>query len=312
MDVGITNAEEVARARELGMRVLVTDHHQPGLIPCPADAVVNPQLGPEPHARYCGAGVAYQLASALLGADTATQWLDLAAFATIADIVPLLEENRALVALGLPRIGERPGLRALMDTAGCRQPINAETVAYQLAPRVNAAGRIADAGISVRLLLARDAAEAEPLARALDAANTERKRLEAQATAQAALQAENHDFVRRRMLFVRGTDWSAGVVGLVAGRLNRRYGMPVCAFSEEDGLLHGSLRGVQGVNLARCLQACDDLLLRYGGHEMAAGVTLPCENDAAFRERFQAWVNDLWAEKDARIAAMLAAPAVSR
>ena len=181
----------------LNRRVLVIDHHQPGLIPCPADAVVNPQLGAEPHARLCGAGVAYQLASALLGADAATHWLDLAAFATVADIVPLLHENRALVALGLPRIGERPGLRALMDTAGCHQPLDAETVAYQLAPRVNAAGRIADASVSVRLMLTRDPAEAETLARALDAANTERKRLEAQATAQAALQAEQRLRLRR-------------------------------------------------------------------------------------------------------------------
>ena len=287
VDLGITNAAEVARARELGLRVLVTDHHQPGLYPCPADAVVNPLLGKEPFSRLCGAGVAYQLASALLGADVATQWLDLAAFATVADIVPLLEENRVLVALGLPRIGERPGLRALMDAAGCRAPLSTETVAYQLAPRINAAGRIADANVSVRLLLTRDPAEAEALARRLDAANTERKRLEAEATAEASAQAETHDFVRRRMLFVRGKGWSAGVVGLVAGKLNRRFGVPVCAFSDEGELLHGSLRGIPGVNLARCLQTCDDLLLRYGGHEMAAGVTLNADNDDAFRERLE-------------------------
>ncbi|NCU21302.1 hypothetical protein EOM89_11405, partial [Candidatus Falkowbacteria bacterium] len=228
------------------------------------------------------------MAQALLGEETAAQWLDLAALATVADIVPLTGENRVLVACGLPRIGERPGLRSLMAVAGATQPLGSETVAYQLAPRINAGGRVADARLGVRLLLTRDAAEADELARALEAANTERKRLEAQVVAEAAPQADAHDFVARRVLFVRGRGWYTGVVGLVAGKLNHRLGVPVCALSEsEDGLLHGSLRGVRGVNLARCLQTCDDLLLRYGGHELAAGVTLKAENDAAFRERLE-------------------------
>ncbi len=287
VDLGVTNAAEVERAKELGMRVIVTDHHQPGLVPCPADAVINPLFGGYPFPRLCGAGVAYKLASALLGADTAAQWLDLAALATVADIVPLLSENRVLVSNGLPLLTNRPGLRALAEAAGCKPPLSAETVAYQLAPRLNAAGRIADAGLSVDLLLTRDPAEADGLARKLNQANAERKRLEAEAAEQAESQAAEHDFVSRRVLFVRGAAWPAGVVGLVAGKLNRRYGVPVCALCEVDGLLHGSLRGVRGVNLARCLQACDDLLLRYGGHEMAAGVTLDPANDGAFRERLE-------------------------
>lgn len=288
VDLGMTNAAEVARAQELGMRVIVTDHHQPGLIPCPADAVLNPLLGDYPFPRLCGTGVAFKVAQALLGEEAAAQWLDLAALATVADIVPLTGENRVLVACGLPRIGERPGLKSLLEVAGATQPLQAETVAFQLAPRINAGGRVADAKLGVRLLLTRDAAEAEELARALDAANAERKRLEAQAVEEAAPQVDAHDFVTRRVLFVRGRDWHTGVVGLVAGKLNHRLGVPVCALSEtEDGLLHGSLRGVRGVNLARCLQACDDLLLRYGGHELAAGVTLAAENDEAFRERLE-------------------------
>ncbi|MCE5342925.1 MAG: single-stranded-DNA-specific exonuclease RecJ [Eubacteriales bacterium] len=302
VDLGITNAAEVTRAKDLGMRVIVTDHHQPGLTPCPADAVINPLLGAYPFAKLCGAGVAYKLAVALHGAETAEQWLDLAALATVADIVPLLSENRVLVTQGLPRFAQRPGLKALADAAGCRMPLDAEAVAYQLAPRLNAAGRLSDANDSVKLLLTRDPAEAEALARKLDAANTERKRLEADTTAQAEKQAEEHDFINRRVLFVRGEDWHTGVIGLVAGRLNRRYGVPVCAMSETDGLLHGSLRGVRGVNLARCLQTCDDLLLRYGGHEMAAGVTLAAENDQAFRERLEQAVRQS-AEPDAFVPA---------
>lgn len=287
VDLGITNADEVSRAMALGMKVIVTDHHQPGLTPCPADAVINPLFNGYPFPKLCGTGVAFKLAVALLGMDVAAQWLDIVALATVADIVPLIGENRILVAMGLPLIGQRPGLKALIDAAACRLPLTTDTLAYQLAPRINAAGRIADANLSVRLLLTRDPAEADTLAKALDRANTERKRLEAEATAEATLQADHHDFVRRRMLFVRGTGWNTGVVGLVAGKLNHRFGAPVCAFTEEEGLLHGSLRGIKGVNLARCLQTCDDLLLRYGGHEMAAGVTLEAANDEAFRERLE-------------------------
>lgn len=287
VDLGMTNAAEIERAQALGMRVIVTDHHQPGLLSCPADAVVNPLLNGYPFPRLCGTGVAYKLATALLGEAVAMQWLDLAALATVADIVPLLDENRVLVAHGLPRMLARPGLAALAQVAGLTPPLSTDALGYQLAPRLNAAGRIADANAGVRLLLTRDPAEAERLARELNAANAERKRVEAETTAEAALQAEAHDFVGCRVLFVRGAGWHTGVVGLVAGRLNHRFGVPVCALSEENGVLHGSLRGVRGVNLARCLQTCDDLLTRYGGHEMAAGVTLPAENDQAFRLRLE-------------------------
>ncbi len=283
VDLGITNAAEVTHAQALGMRVIVTDHHQPGLAPCPADAVVNPLLGGYPFARLCGAGVAFKIACALHGLEVAAQWLDLAALATVADIVPLVDENRVLVAHGLSRMAQRPGLKALLDVAGSAIPPAADTLAYQIAPRLNAAGRIADANAGVRLLLTRDQPTADALAHDLNQANTERKRIEADTAEQALRQAQGHDFVRNRVLFVRGQGWHTGVVGLVAGRLNQRFGVPVCALSEEDGVLHGSLRGVKGVNLAHCLQTCDALLTRYGGHEMAAGVTLPAENDAAFR-----------------------------
>lgn len=297
VDLGITNADEIVLAKSLGMAVIVTDHHQPGLIPCPADAVINPLLGGYPFPYLCGAGVAYKLASALLadsaaGAEVLNRLLPLAAVATIADIVALTGENRVLAALGLPLIGTRLGLKALADVAGIRLPVDEGAVAYQLAPRLNAAGRVGDANAAVRLLLTGDPGEAALLAKQLDSANAERKRLELAASDEAELQAQGHDFVSKRMLFVRGAGWHKGVIGLVAGRLNRKFSVPVCALSEEDGLLHGSLRGVPGVNLAACLKACGDLLIKYGGHEMAAGVTLAQANDAAFRERLEEAVAD--------------------
>ncbi len=291
VDLGITNADEVALAKRLGMTVIVTDHHQLGLVPCPADAVINPLLNRYPFPYLCGAGVAYKLATALLHDGTQAQdfdpYLSLAAVATIADIVSLTGENRVIAALGMPLIARRPGLRALMDAAGIAPPVDEGMVGFQLAPRLNAAGRVGDANAAVRLLLTNDPAEAKVLAEQLDAANTERKRLEQAAVTEAMAQVETHDFVGKRMLFVRGMGWHKGVIGLVAGRLNRKFSVPVCAFSEEDGLLHGSLRGVQGVNLADCLKQCDDLLIKYGGHAMAAGVTLAAGQDEAFRARLE-------------------------
>ena len=300
VDLGITNADEVALAKSLGMKVIVTDHHQPGLSPCPADAVINPLLGDYPFPYLCGAGVAYKLALALHGngnenhtektppkADQTAKLLPLAAVATIADIVSLTGENRVIAALGLPLIPERLGLRALMDAAGVKQPVSEGNVGFQLAPRLNAAGRVGDANAAVRLLMTDDPQEAGALAKQLDAANTERKRLEQAAVNEAMEQARAHDFVDKRMLFVRGAGWHKGVIGLVASRLNRRFSVPVCALSVEDGMLHGSLRGVRGVNLAACLQACDELLVKHGGHEMAAGVTLVSEKYEAFAARLE-------------------------
>jgi single-stranded-DNA-specific exonuclease len=310
VDLGITNADEVTLAKKLGMTVIVTDHHQPGLVPCPADAVLNPLLGGYPFPYLCGAGVAYKLAMALLGDDAkldkpatppkaknasmppertevSNSLLALAAVATIADIVSLTGENRVIAALGLKLIPERLGLRALMDAAGIKQPVTEGAVGFQLAPRLNAAGRVGDANAAVRLLLTDDPKEAEAIAKQLDAANQERKRLEQAAVNEADRQAQTHDFVQKRMLFVRGADWHKGVIGLVAGRLNRKYSVPVCALTGENGMLHGSLRGVRGVNLAACLRACDDLLVKYGGHEMAAGVTLAEARYEAFCARLE-------------------------
>ncbi|HPJ02074.1 MAG TPA: single-stranded-DNA-specific exonuclease RecJ [Candidatus Limiplasma sp.] len=304
VDLGISNAAEVALAQTLGMKVVVTDHHQLSLTPCPADAVINPLMDGYPFAYLCGAGVAYKLATALHPADDTllARLLPLAAVATIADIVSLTGENRVIAALGLPLLQTRLGLKALLEVAGVKPPVLEGAVAYQIAPRLNAAGRVADANAAVKLLMTDDPMEAQRLAQALDAANTERKRLEAAAVDEAAAQAKTHNFVKNHVLFVRGEGWHKGVLGLTAGRLNRMYSVPVCALSEEDGVLHGSLRGVAGVNLAACLKQCDDLLVKYGGHEMAAGVTLETAQYEAFQARLEAAVSDS-ADADAFIPA---------
>ncbi len=292
VDLGITNHEEVRLAQSLGMTVIVTDHHGLGLEMSPADVAMNPLLGDYPFPRLCGAGVAFKLATALLGLENCHRYLDLAALATVADIVPLRDENRVIVSCGLPVIAaaKRPGIRALLDVAGNPNPVTSDTLGYQLGPRINAAGRLGDANMAVELLLTTDTAKAQRLASQLDDWNTDRKNEETRLVNAAKKAAEGHDFAAEKALIVTGDGWHAGVIGLAAGRLCTQYSCPVCVLSREDGMLHGSLRSVPGVHIHNCLKECDDLLTRYGGHEQAAGVTLPAENEEAFRQRLQAAV----------------------
>ena len=289
VDLGITNHEEVRLAQILGMKVVVTDHHGLGLESSPADAVMNPLLGDYPFRRLCGTGVAFKLATALLGLENCVEYLDLAALATVADIVPLVDENRVIVSLGLKTIAsrKRQGMRALLQVSGEPNPIDSDTLGYRLGPRLNAAGRLDDAGKGVRLMMTDDPAEADRLADELDMLNTERKTAESNLVKQAQEASLGHDFIKHRALIVKGTDWHVGVIGLAAGRLCTQYYCPTCVLSEHEGMLHGSLRSIPGVNIHKCLQTCDDLLLRYGGHEQAAGVTLSSENYDVFCARLQ-------------------------
>jgi len=292
VDLGITNHEEVLLAQSLGMQVLVTDHHGLALTDSPADVALNPLRGEDPFRRLCGAGVALKVAQALLGMEESMQYLDLAALATVADIVPLTDENRIIVSLGLPLIekAERPGIKALLEAAGCPSPITSDTLGFQLGPRLNAAGRLDDAGKGVRLMMTASASEAEALASELDRLNDERKTAEARLVQAAQEAALEHDFLKEPALIVAGDNWHVGVIGLAAGRLCNQYHCPVCVLSRSEGKLHGSLRSVPGIHIQKCLQKLDDILLRYGGHEQAAGVTLSAENEAEFNRRLQAEV----------------------
>ena len=292
VDLGITNHEEVLLAKELGMKVIVTDHHGLPLTDSPGDAVLNPLLGSYPYRRLCGTGVAFKVAQALLGLEACREYLDLAALATVADIVPLTGENRVLVSLGLKTIQEarRPGIKALLDVSACGGGVTSDTLGFQLGPRLNAAGRLDDAGKGVRLMMTASLSEAESLAAELNALNDRRKSAESRLVRQAQEAALDHNFLEEPALIVSGDEWHVGVIGLAAGRLCNQYHCPVCVLSRENGLLHGSLRSVPGIHIHHCLQALDDILLRYGGHEQAAGVTLAADKEAEFRARLQAEV----------------------
>ena len=288
VDCGITSVAEAALAKELGMQVIITDHHTiPAQLP-PADAILHAQLGEYPCRDLCGAGTAYKLCCALTGQQILPS-LELCALATIADMVPLLGENRALAALGLQRMQHtlRPGLRALLSVAGIRSgdPITGTQAAFQLAPRVNACGRMDTAQIAVRLFTAADALTAMELAQQADGLNARRKSIEQRILEEADAQAQALDLVENKAILVLGEGFESGVVGLVAGRLAERYGYPTVVLSRDGDTCVGSARSACGVDLYRALATCADLFTRFGGHKQAAGLTIPLDRVEEFRIR---------------------------
>ena len=277
VDCGVTNHDEVALAQMLGMTVIVTDHHQLADTPSPANVVLNPLLGAYPFRRLCGAGVALKVTQALLGMEGVRRRLDLAALATVADIVPLVDENRVIVREGLALMADspRPGLRALIQLSGVNPPVSAGHVGFRLAPRLNAGGRLEDASQGVTLLTTDDADIAERIATHLEQNNQQRQAIEQDITEQAMAQiAQCVDFRNDLVIIVMGEGWNSGVIGLAAGRVCERYHFPTIVLSRDGDTAVGSCRSIPGVNIHAMLTTCRDLFERFGGHEQAAGLTM--------------------------------------
>ncbi len=281
VDCGIANAVETEALRARGIDVVVTDHHEPGDAVPDGIPVANPRLAPD-GPMLAGAGVALALVrevGGLLGMPSLWRDLtDLAMLGTVADIVPLTGANRALVADGLARARSRPraGLAALASVAGVPiEGLSADQVAYALAPRLNAAGRMADPAISLELLLTEDGGVAERLSGALDEHNRARQTVEAELSEAALAQAAERFREDDRVLLVAGENWHEGVRGIVASRLVARFGVPALVFCIEDGQAQGSGRSVGGVDLHAALERTSGMLTRFGGHAMAVGATLP-------------------------------------
>ena len=291
VDCGVTSVELVALARALGMDVIVTDHHEPGeaLPDCP---VVNPLLGDYPYPSLCGAGVAWKLVQALTGGD-AMEWVDIAALATVADVVPLTGENRAIVRMGLEAINRAPriGVAALIEAAGLSERrIDASSVAFQLAPRLNAGGRLGSATRALELLTASDARRARALAMELNDENSARKAVEQQILAEAEAQLAGFDFPAHRALILAGAGWNPGVIGLAASRLVEKYHYPVILLADQGEKMTGSCRSIEGVDIHAALVGCARYLERFGGHRQAAGLTLLPEELEGFRRAMDEWI----------------------
>ncbi len=305
VDCGITAVAEVAHAAALGLDVVVTDHHRPGetLPDCP---VVATRPSDYPFPELCGTGVVYKLAQALAGDEAVAPHLDLVALATVADVVPLVDENRSLVATGLRRLARttRPGLLALMRVAGVDPAgIDAGAIGFRLAPRINAAGRLGHPRAALELLLTEDAGEAARLAAALEDLNRNRQAVEERilrdATEQIAAWPEARR--RRRAYVVWGEGWHQGVIGIVASRLVERTHRPVVLVAGgEGGEWKGSGRSIPAFDLHGALAACAGELERFGGHRAAAGLSIRPERLEAFAEAFAERAAEELADADLR------------
>ena len=305
LDCGITSHPEIERANELGMNVVVVDHHAVPEVMPPAVAVLNP-LQPGcgyPTKWLCAGGVTFNLCMGLRKVlrergffagkhePNLKQLLDLVALATVADVVPLTGANRVLVTHGLKELtaGRRPGVRALKDVAEVGgEEITAGTVGFRLGPRINAAGRLDDASIGLQCLLARDYESALPLARALNSANVERQQIERSMLDGAIEQAEAAVARGVRGLVLSSPEWHPGVVGIVASRIVERFHRPTILIGVHDGMGKGSARSIEGFHLYDAIKSISGMLARFGGHKAAAGLSIDPARLAEFTAAFEA------------------------
>lgn len=304
VDCGSSSHKEIEAAKQAGLRVIITDHHQvPDPMPTP-DALVNPQRPDDgyPFKGLCGTGIAFKLLQALRGEQKQQpeHFLELVALATVADVVPLSEENRYLVQLGLAKLScsERPGLRALLEAAGrdADGPVDSFTVGFTIAPRLNASGRLEHARVGVQLLRAASDPEARELAQHLHNLNEERKECEQRVSREIEERFAAEPWRCENGAIVEwGEDWHEGVIGITAGRLAEKYGCPTLVISvdPQKGRAKGSGRSPENVDLFCALKRCEELLTKFGGHPRAGGFSLPMERLEELRRRFTQATNDL-------------------
>ena len=302
VDCGITANEAVAHGRSLGIDTVITDHHEPPAVLPEAFAIINPlQPGcPYPFKPLAGVGVAFKLVEVLLGGrgglDRASKYLDVVALGTIADVVPLVGENRILARMGLEQLnrGERLGLRALIKVARLSgKRITSGQVAFVLAPRINASGRVGNDEQGLRLLMATQDGEADACAEGLEGDNNKRRELDAKALEQACRMVETELDPAGCSILLWSKDWNPGVIGIVASRLVERYRRPAVLVGGEAARPNGwrgSGRSLPGLDLTKLLDGCRDLLVSHGGHAFAAGLTVDPARLPELRERFESLV----------------------
>jgi single-stranded-DNA-specific exonuclease len=322
VDCGIRSQAAAQRARELGVDLVITDHHEPDTSLPPALAVINPKRADcaYPDKQLAGVGVALKLVHALCARAGRGHWLPsfvkIAALGTLADVVPLVGENRVIASVGLQRLSQGPhtiGLRALLASARLGgRAVDSYHVAFMLAPRINAAGRMSSPDVAARLLLLVDegaGAEAQRLADLLNDENLRRQQEEQTIVQQARREIERDpDVGAHHVLIVAGDSWHRGVIGIVASKLVDAFHKPAMVLSVEDGMAHGSCRSIKGFDMLAALERCSDLFERFGGHRQAAGFVLPADRVPELRRRVCAHADEALSPDDLRPRLHLDAP----
>ncbi|MBN2011130.1 single-stranded-DNA-specific exonuclease RecJ [candidate division KSB1 bacterium] len=303
VDCGITAIDEVNAANELGIDIIISDHHEPGAQLPSAYAIINPKCDEAnyPFHELAGVGVAYKLLQAIsrhlkIDEQETLGYLDLVAIGSAADIVPLVDENRILMREGLRLINDtnRIGLQALMETAGIQnKQIGTGQIVFMLAPRINAVGRLGNAERAVRLLTTTNETQARNIAKILESENRTRKNIDETTFKEALEMVESHyDIHENKALVLDSEGWHSGVIGIVASRIVEKYYRPTVMITIEDGVGKGSARSISGFDIYSALSKCADLLLGFGGHKYAAGLTIDKDKIDALRERLNEIAND--------------------
>lgn len=312
VDCGISAQEEAKAAQEMGMGMIITDHHEPGMHLPEGIAVINPKRHDDdyPFKGLAGVGVAYKLAQALLArvykrtdySELGMRWLDLVALGTIADIVPLVEENRILVKEGLQILNQdkRLGIKVLREKAGwSKKDLTEETVGFYLGPRLNSAGRMDTAQWGIKLLKTKELKDAETIGNELNRLNTERQAICETIYQEALLlMREQVNLENEKVIVLAGAGWHHGTIGIVASRLLEHFYRPVILLCNEGQICRGSARSIVGFHLFKALGECDAVLQNYGGHEQAAGLSLATSNVTEFRRMINGIADDWLTEAD--------------
>ncbi len=297
VDCGVTAIREVEYARQLNIDVIISDHHEPGIHLPNAYAILNPKCEHSnyPFQELAGVGVAYKLAQALvtalnLNGSIIEDFVDLVAIGSAADIVPLIDENRIFVKEGLKRLNEtkRPGLKALLQVAGLfNKPISTGQIVFIIAPRINAVGRMGNAERAIELFTTQNYDRALEIANIFEAENRQRKNIDEETFKMAQqIVEENYDLSKHYGLVLDRDGWHPGVIGIVASRVVEKYYRPTVMISTEDNIGKGSARSIAGFDIYLALKQCEDLLIGFGGHKYAAGLTIEKNKIEQFRERF--------------------------
>lgn len=299
VDCGIGSSEEIAFAVSKGLDTIVTDHHEPS-DKLPDGIVIDPKLD-KSLPELCGAGVAFTLLRALYGDDYAMKFIDIAAMSTIADLVPLTGDNRIIASYGLEKLSsadKRQGIKILLEVSGHKgTTVNASDVAFKLAPRLNASGRLSSAFKSFRLLTESNVKLLYELARDLEEENRRRQQLCNETFADAEAMLREYDLTHKRIIVLHNSKWEAGVVGIAAAKIAEEFRRPTVLFVDKDECYKGSCRSIAGINIHEVLAAASDKLIQFGGHQMAAGLSIRPENLEAFTATADAYIKSVYGEE---------------